>query len=148
MGVRVRLRIALLPTVRGKEVAPLEVVAVINSGYEAEKEELILPLRLAESLGLWPQLPLGSQPEMYVSASGPFQVYRIPRCLSVEVVVADKKRSAIDCDAIISTTEDEVLMNDVLAERFGLVVLAAYSGAWAFADDIGTVRKSEPRQLW
>jgi hypothetical protein len=47
MAVRVRLRI-----LRGDNV--VETVALVNSGYEADSPQLMIPVHLAKVLGLWP----------------------------------------------------------------------------------------------
>ena len=50
MAVRVRLRVEVGGRVR-------EVVALVNSGYEADTPQLMIPARLARELGLWPPPP-------------------------------------------------------------------------------------------
>jgi len=47
MAVRVRLRI-----LRGDRV--VKAVALVNSGYEADSPQLMIPVSLAKVLGLWP----------------------------------------------------------------------------------------------
>ncbi len=42
-----------------------------------------------------------------------------------------------------------MIINDKLSEELGIVILAAGSGKWRFADDdAGKVRYSEPPQYW
>ena len=50
MAVRVRLRVS-----RGG--SGVEVVALVNSGYEADSPQLMVPVALAKVLGLWPPPP-------------------------------------------------------------------------------------------
>jgi hypothetical protein len=47
MAVRVRLRIT-----RGDSA--IEAIALVNSGYEADPPQLMIPLTLAKTLGVWP----------------------------------------------------------------------------------------------
>ena len=47
MVVRVRLRIS-------REDKGLDVIAVVNAGYEADTPQLMIPIGIAEELGLWP----------------------------------------------------------------------------------------------
>ena len=52
MAVRVRLEIKSRCTER-----TLEVVVLLNSGFETETPQLLVPIAVAEKLGLWPSLP-------------------------------------------------------------------------------------------
>jgi hypothetical protein len=53
MAVRVKLRIQ--PQTGTPEPRdPVVAVALVNSGYEAESPELIVPRGLAKKLGFWP----------------------------------------------------------------------------------------------
>ena len=49
MALRVRLRLR----VRGRE-GFVDASALVNTGFETEAPQLLLPLRLASVLGLWP----------------------------------------------------------------------------------------------
>ena len=51
MGVRVKIRIVL------KNGKSLETVALVNTGFEAPVAQLLIPVKAAEQLGLWPDLP-------------------------------------------------------------------------------------------
>ena len=63
MVVRVKVRIER----SGKVV---ETSALANSGYEAETPQLLTPIRLAETLGLWPpQIMSRSFQKSYVKHS-------------------------------------------------------------------------------
>jgi hypothetical protein len=57
MAVRVRLRLKSRTT--GRE---LRVNALVNSGFETFKPQLLVPARVAELLGLWPFVPRWSFP--------------------------------------------------------------------------------------
>ncbi|MCI4437857.1 MAG: hypothetical protein JHC33_13705 [Ignisphaera sp.] len=47
MAVRVRLRIL-------REDRVVEVITLVNSGYETASPQLMIPVSLAKVLGLWP----------------------------------------------------------------------------------------------
>ena len=57
MAVRVRLRIT-----RGGSA--IEAIALVNSGYEADSPQLMIPLTLAKTLGAWPS-PLDSREAIF-----------------------------------------------------------------------------------
>ncbi len=67
MAVRVKLRIE-----RGDRSS--EVVALVNSGYEADTPQLMIPIGLARELGLWPPPP-DSREEVFDTAGGPLRVW-------------------------------------------------------------------------
>jgi hypothetical protein len=68
MGVRVRVRYGS---------ASLDLVALVNTGYETDVPELLIPVDVARSLGLWPRLPDNTVVETYRTASGLMKVYRV-----------------------------------------------------------------------
>jgi len=140
MAVRVRLRVKSLRS--GREVLTS---ALVNSGFEAETPQLLIPRRLATELGLWPP------PEEAVlvevgTAGGPVRNYLIPRCIEVNVVTEDRVVGPIIADAMVSSYEYEVLISDVLGSELGVVILDL-RGKWRFKDE-ERVRVSEPPQYW
>ncbi len=94
MGVRVRVRIGF----GGKSV---EAVALLNTGFEGDVPEILVPLDTAERLGVWPALPEGALVETYRSASGFMRVYRI-RGANVRLVTEDAVTEAVDCYLVVS----------------------------------------------
>ena len=77
---------------RGRAV---ETSALANTGFESDREEVLLPVRLAERLGLWPPPP-GSPTETYVSASGYMRVLRVPGALEVSVITEEGREGALE----------------------------------------------------
>ncbi|MEM1909644.1 MAG: hypothetical protein QXT79_09755 [Thermofilaceae archaeon] len=53
MGLVVRVRVRL-KALKGRRGEVVESVAVANAGYESESTEVVIPVRVAERLGLWP----------------------------------------------------------------------------------------------
>jgi hypothetical protein len=125
----------------------IEVVALVNSGYEAGRSEIILPTGLAQRLGWWPSPP-GAIVQTYGSAGGSFEIYRLPDALQVETLAPDRAGPAVLADAAIAPGDREVLVSDALAGPLGLVLLDLARGIWAFRDDLARSLPSEPRQLW
>jgi len=136
----VKLKIKSLKTHR-------EVVtsALVNSGYEADTPQLLLPRRLAAELGLWPPLD-DAQLVEFETAGGPVRVYLIPGALEVSVDAGDRIVGPVRCDAVVASTEYEVLISDVLGSLLGIVLLDL-RGKWRFSDE-NVVRQSEPPQYW
>ena len=71
MGVRVKIRIRYANNL-------VDVIGLVNTGYETDIPEVLIPLDVAERLGLWPRLPENTIVETYRTASGLMRVYRIP----------------------------------------------------------------------
>ncbi len=143
MPVRVRMRLRSLLNNR-----VIETSALVNSGFTTERPQLLVPRKLAEELGLWPPPPSALLVEL-ATAGGPIRNYLVYNAVEVQVVEPDRCSKTVVADAIISNVEEEVLVNDVLGEELGIVILGLASGRWRFADDPpNTVRKSYPPQVW
>lgn len=142
MAVRVRLRL------RSKSGVTVDTSALVNTGFETEKPQLLIPIRLARELGLWPPPPEVELVELG-TAGGPIRNYLIRDSLEVQVVTKDRIVGPVTCDAILSHIESEVLINDKLGEELGIMIIGMGSGKWKFIDDpTDTVRYSEKPQYW
>jgi hypothetical protein len=129
MAVRVRIRIK--PRSGGKIE---EVVALVNSGFETEKPQILMPIPLARRLDLWPPPPDSYLVELG-TAGGPVRNYLVPDALDVYIVAQDRVRGPVTCDVILSYFEEEVVLNDKLSEELGIMILGIGSGRWRFVDD-------------
>ena len=144
MAVRVKLSLTPLTS---PNASAIEAVALVNSGYEAGRVELIVPPRLAEKLGWWP-VPSTAIPQAYGSAGGAFHVHRLPGALRVVVEAPHRVGPWVVADAVIAPQENEVLISDALAGPLGLVLLEVAKGLWTFRDELDRSQASEPRQIW
>ncbi len=143
MAVRVKLRIKAKGD-KGEVVSS----ALVNSGFETEKPQLLIPLALARALGLWPPPPTSSIAELG-TAGGPVRNYLVPDALEVSILTGDRSTEPVECCAIISHIEEEVLINDKLSDELKIVMLRPGAGIWRLADDPeGMSRRSEPPRYW
>ncbi|WP_460172737.1 hypothetical protein [Vulcanisaeta sp. JCM 14467] len=141
MAVRVRVRLRT----GGKEVVT---TALVNTGFETERPQVLIPLNLARALSLWPP-PENAYLIELGTAGGPVREYVVPDAVRIAVVTNDRETSEVICDAVISHIEEEVIINDKLSEELGIVILAAGSGKWRFInDDTNLIRLSETPQYW
>ncbi len=122
MGVRVRVRIVY----RDRNV---EVTALINTGYETDVPEIMIPLNIAKDLGLWPHLPRETVIETYRTASGIMNVYRV-RGGSVYLIVGESLHGPIDTYIVVSEYVDEPLISDQLTSRLGIMIIDPARGLW------------------
>ncbi len=147
MVVRVRVKLTLT---RGKSVgAAREAVCVANAGYESLKPEMMIPDRLAEVLGLLPELPEGARSKIYRTAAGPIRICFVDECIEAKVVAEDRMSELVKCGIAISELEDEVLLSDKLISAFGIAIEDAGEGLWRFRDEPPSkLRRSYPPELW
>lgn len=140
MAVRVRLRIRSRRS--GREVVTS---ALVNSGFEADTPQLLIPRRLATELGLWPP-----PEDAYVidvgTAGGPAKKYFVPGAVEVSVVTEDRVVGPVVSDILISGIEHEVLISDRLGGELGIVILDL-RGKWRLSDE-DRARSTETPQYW
>lgn len=148
MPVRVPLRIGALKG--GTPPFPeLLTSGLVNTGFEATRAECSLPAEAARRLGLWPDLPLDTVPMQVDTYGGGVLVFAIPDALMVSVEVSDRTTPRVTAWAVITTTDDEVVMSDALAESLGIAPIKPRRGLWIFADeDMGRPRPSMPPEFW
>ncbi|MEM2740103.1 MAG: hypothetical protein QXQ29_04815, partial [Candidatus Bathyarchaeia archaeon] len=132
MPVRVRTRIKSLKGLKVGSV--IEVNSLLNTGYIGSSPEIILPVRLAEDLGLWPP-PSDAVESTYDTAGGPARFYVARRAASLQIVEEDSVSKEVIVDIVISTMEREVLLSDFVIGELGIVILNAYKGYWRFDSD-------------
>jgi predicted aspartyl protease len=134
MGVRVKLRL------KYGDVS-LDLVALVNTGYETDVPELLIPVNIAEKIGLWPKLPDNIIIETYKTASGLMKVYRV-RGANVSLLIEGKERENIEVFIVISEYTDEVLISDQLASKLGIVIEDPAKGLWRIKGEL-VIRSSE-----
>ena len=143
MAVRIKLR--LRARASGEAI---EVSALINSGFETDSPQLLIPMGLARRLALYPP-PITSSIIEVGTAGGPSKVFLVREALEVWAITDDREVGPKLVDVLISPIEEEVLVNDKLTEELGIILLATGSGKWRFVDDpADKVRHSEKPQYW
>ena len=97
MVIRLKLR---LKSIVSKEVV---VIALVNTGYEAVRPELLIPAMTTHDLGLYPTLPQGSEIREYVLADGSrTRLIKVPDALEVSAITEDGVMGAVKCDSVIA----------------------------------------------
>jgi len=143
VAVRVRLKIESV------DHKMLEAAALVNTGFETEKPQLLLPVKAAEKLDLWPNLPPEARVEIYDTAGGPTRVYLMPEKAKATVLTEDRESRGIISDIVISHTEVEVLVGDKLAGKMQIVIEDPGEGIWRFRDDPqDRKRRSQTVERW
>ena len=143
MAVRIKLRLRARAS-----GGAIEVSALINSGFETDSPQLLIPMGLARRLALYPP-PITSSIIEVGTAGGPSKVFLVREALEVWAITDDREVGPKLVDVLISPIEEEVLVNDKLTEELGIILLATGSGKWRFVDDpADKVRHSEKPQYW
>ena len=137
MGVRVRVR------VESRRGSVIETSALVNTGFETPNPQILLPVKAAERLGLWPDLPRDAIPEIYDTAGGPTRVYRVRG--AVKVRIAEGVEAV--ADAVISPIEVEVLISDKLADELMIAIERPGEGLWRLRGE-SVIRRSEKPEIW
>ncbi|MHC1629073.1 MAG: hypothetical protein ACXQTI_09635 [Candidatus Nezhaarchaeales archaeon] len=122
MAVRVKLLL--------KGETTKEVVALINSGYEADTPQLMISISLVLLPGLWS--PQNAKELTYDTAGGSLRVWLIPQAVKVQVVAEDASSREDATDIAISPLAEEPLISDILAGELELAVEDFAKGHWRF----------------
>jgi len=122
VGVRVKVRIKY----GGRSV---DLVALVNTGYETDVPEILIPVDIAEKLGLWPKLPDNTLVETYRTASGLMRVYRVEGA-NVSLLIDDVEVRSTETYVVISEYTDEALISDQLTSRLDIVIEDPAKGLW------------------
>jgi predicted aspartyl protease len=134
MGVRVRVRIKYGD-------ASLDLVALVNTGYETDVPEILVPVSVAEKLGIFPRLLDGTIVETYKTAAGLMKAYRVGGASTALLIEGVEAREA-GTYVVISEYADEPLMSDQLVSEFGIVVEGPARRCWRLEGE-SVIRSSE-----
>ena len=140
MVVRVKIRISV-----GDKI--VETSALANSGYSADTPQLLIPMRLADLLGLWP--PKKEYETEFETAGGPLRVWIYPGASRVSVITEDYQSDEVLVDIVVSSVADEVLLSDKLIGALGIALEDVSRGIWRFRwEPVTKERRSEPPKYW
>jgi predicted aspartyl protease len=139
LGVRVKLRIC------GRSNC-IETAALVNSGFESDEPEIILPPSLATVLNLQPSSSLAS----YVTVGGSsIAAVRGAEPLRVKLLLDDEEGPEVQAVPSVIPGEEEVIMSDRLAHELGIVIIDPYEGLWCLRNELGRkVRRSVSPEFW
>ena len=126
---------------RGEKVR--EIVALVNSGYEADTPQLMIPAGLARELGLWPPPP-DAKEDFFDTAGGPVRVWIVRSAARIKAIAEDAESDPVEADIVISQLIDEPLISDMLAGKLSIAVEDFLEGLWRFRwEPKERTRKSE-----
>jgi hypothetical protein len=135
LAVRVKLRLKLKG--KGKEAV---VSTLINSGFEAEEPQLIIPLKLAEDLEL--TSAEASIEDFSSAGGGRVSGYRVEDPVEVELLLDGEASVKASASVTILPGETEAIMSDRLASDLGIIILDLWRGYWCLENELGVKRRS------
>jgi predicted aspartyl protease len=127
VGVRVKVRIKY----GGKSV---DLVALVSTGYETDVPEILIPVDIAEKLGLWPKLPDNTLIETYKTASGLMKVYRVGDA-NISLLIDNAEVRSTETYVVISEHTNEALISDQLTSKLDIVIEDPAKGLWRLREN-------------
>jgi hypothetical protein len=123
----------------------LEVVALVNSGFETETPQLLLPKLAAEKLGFQP--PAEALKQTYDTGGGPAELWVYPESVEVKILAGRKTSKEVKADLVVSHIENEALIGDKLSGELKITVEDFGRGLWKIRGE-KRLRRPERPQLW
>jgi len=142
MGVRVRTEFASL-----ESKSAVEANSLLNTGFESEGAMVLMPIKVAEQLGFWPQLPKSATIKPYETPGGVARLYTISDAVEIRVLTEDRISEPVKCALLISEVEREVLLSDIAIGELRIVIEDAGRGLWRFRGE-EKARESMEAQYW
>ncbi len=135
MVCRVRVRLK----VKGRV---FEGRALLNSGFEADAPDIIVPIHIARDLKLWP--PSTEAVVTLETGGGEVTLPYYTSHATLELILPDRRSKIVNVNIIVSPYVDEVIISDYVASELGVILLDFKKGLWRLADDDPqTLRLSE-----
>ncbi len=124
-----------------------KVSAIANAGYETQEPEILVPLSFANK-HLCVSKEFGKE-ITYIAAGGQeVKFFRFEQA-NVRVFTDDSQSPVISAKLMVSGNEDEIILNDQLIDKLGIVLVKVGAGKWQFSDDPhDKLRDSSQRQLF
>jgi len=141
--VAVRVKVRLRKSGSGRWV---ETSALVNSGYEASRLEVVLPLALAKALGL--DLSLASR-EDRSTPIGVGGLLSLEELVELQLLCEGRDTPIYKVHVLVSEHEYEVLISDYLAGELGIAIEDLREGLWRLRDEgVERVRRSVKPSYW
>jgi len=143
MAVRIKIEIQAL-----NKPSKVEAIVLLNSGFESENPEILLPSRVAELLGFLPDLPASAVTNTYETAGDyELKMHFLQDSVKIKILTEDKKNAPVLLSAVISEQEREVILSDSAIDSLGIDIVTFSVGEWRFKGET-KLRASFKKQLW
>jgi len=140
MACRVRVRL-----VKGNK--EIETSALVNSGFETDAPDIVIPVELAKRLGLWPPEEVAFA--LLDTGGGELSAPYYESSIEMELVLDDREPRSVLVNVIVNPHVHEVLLSDFVASALGITLLDIKRGLWRLIDDPqGKVRETAKPEEW
>ena len=140
MACRVRVRLS-----RGSR--SLETSALVNTGFESDEPDVVVPVEVARLLGLWP--PPSDVELVELGTGGGDLAAPYYRAAARLELLAEGVSKGLEVNIIVDPYVDEVLLSDLVAGELGIVLLDVKRGVWKLREDPASVeRRSAEKETW
>jgi hypothetical protein len=124
----------------------VETSVFLNSGFTGEEPHLLIPLKVAQCLGILPPVPETATVQDYELADGNVvRLYFIKNAVKLRVLVNDRQTEYIVCSLVISQRECEVILNDAGIDALNIIIERYREGLWRFRDETKTRASTGPK---
>ena len=140
MGCRVKVRLSA----GGRSITTS---ALVNSGFESDRPDIMVPVNLARLLGLWP--PSRVNTVTVETGGGDVELFYASEPIDLELLLGDKPSRRLRVNVLVNPYVHEVALSDHVASELGIVLLDIKRGLWRLKDDSpDVVRETAPEELW
>ena len=140
MACRVRVKLR-------RDSRVVETSALVNSGFETDAPDIVIPVELAKRLGLWP--PRETSFTVLDTGGGEVSTPYYESAVELELVLTDREPKRIIVNVIVNPHVHEVLLSDYVASMLGIILLNLKRGFWRLVDDpYDKVREAAKLEEW
>ena len=119
----------------------IDTIALVNSGFETNDPDIVIPINIAKRIGLWP--PKDSNTTLLDTGGGEISNPYYINCADLLLMLEDREPIKIRVNIIVNPHVDEVVISDYVASKLGIILLDFKKGDWRLRDDPqNLVRKS------
>jgi len=123
----------------------VEALALLNSGFESDEPDIVIPVSVAEKLHLWP--PRSTMSTLLETGGGEIITPYYTSVGELELILEDRRPLKVKVNIIVNPHIDEVAVSDYVASLLGIILLDFKKGEWRLRDDpVDKVRESIKRQ--
>ena len=126
MVCRVKVRVRVKDKV-------VETKALVNSGFEADAPDIVIPTNIAKQLSLWP--PQTNTTAILDTGGGEVVNPYYENCGILELILDDRENIRIKVNIIVNPHIDEIALSDYVSSLLGIVLLDIKKGLWRLKDD-------------
>jgi len=119
----------------------INIVAIANSGFIGSKPEILLSDHIVREL----KLHEICTPQASIKISGDgreIPLIRYSEAVNVYVIEEDRVEGPVLSDVLSISGIKNILLNDKLLGKLGIVLLDFSEGTWCFRDELGVKKRS------